>query len=51
MSEPRRKGSRIQVRPVTSADAGAWLQMRCALWPEGSESEHRDEIDQFLAGQ
>src|SRR5881628_3243749 len=25
--------------------------MRCALWPEGSESEHRDEIDRFLAGQ
>jgi aminoglycoside 6'-N-acetyltransferase I len=41
----------MQVRPVTTADAGAWLQMRCELWPEGSESEHRDEIDQFLAGQ
>jgi aminoglycoside 6'-N-acetyltransferase I len=25
--------------------------MRSALWPEGSESEHRDEIDRFLAGQ
>jgi len=24
--------------------------MRCALWPEGSESEHRAEVDQFLAG-
>jgi len=25
--------------------------MRCDLWPEGSESEHRAEIDKFLAGQ
>ena len=51
MSEPRRKGLPVQVQPPTSADAGAWLRMRCALWPEGSESEHRDEIDRFLAGQ
>ena len=49
MSEPRRKG--IQVRPVIPADAGAWLRMRCALWPEGAETEHRDEIDRFFAGQ
>jgi aminoglycoside 6'-N-acetyltransferase I len=41
----------IHVRPVTPADAGAWLQMRCALWPEGSENEHRDEINRFFAGQ
>lgn len=51
MSEPRRKGLSVQVGPATSADAGAWLRMRCALWPEGSESEHRNEIDRFLAGQ
>ena len=51
MSERRRKGLPVQVQPPTSADAGAWLRMRCALWPEGSESEHRDEIDRFLAGQ
>lgn len=51
MSEQPHKGSPIQVRPATSADAGAWLRMRCALWPEGSESEHRVEIDQFFAGQ
>jgi len=25
--------------------------MRCDLWPEGSEAEHRAEIDQFFAGQ
>jgi aminoglycoside 6'-N-acetyltransferase I len=51
MNEPPRKEAPIQVRPATLADAGAWLRMRCALWPEGSESEHRDEIDRFLAGQ
>jgi aminoglycoside 6'-N-acetyltransferase I len=51
MSEPRRKRLSIEVRPVTSADASAWLRMRCALWPEGSESEHRSEIDQLFAGQ
>jgi len=51
MSEPPRKRSPIQVRPVTPADAGAWLRMRCALWPEGSETEHRDEIERFFAGQ
>ena len=39
----------IQVRPVTSADASAWLAMRHALWPDGSES-HCAEIAQFLAG-
>jgi aminoglycoside 6'-N-acetyltransferase I len=25
--------------------------MRCALWPEGSQEEHRGEIDQFFGGQ
>jgi len=44
------KGFPIQVRPVTSADAGAWLRLRCDLWPEGSEAEHRVEIEEFLAG-
>jgi len=46
MSEP----STIKVRAVTSAEAGAWLRMRRALWPEGSESEHRGDIDRFFAG-
>jgi aminoglycoside 6'-N-acetyltransferase I len=41
----------IRVRAVTPADAAAWLQMRCALWPEGSASEHAAEIRLFLAGQ
>jgi aminoglycoside 6'-N-acetyltransferase I len=50
MSDPRRKESLIRVRPATSSDASAWLRMRCALWPEGSESEHRREIEQFFVG-
>ena len=51
MSEPPRKRSPTLVRAVTPADAGAWLQMRNALWPEGPESEHREEIERFFAGQ
>jgi aminoglycoside 6'-N-acetyltransferase I len=38
------------VRFVQPADAGAWLTMRVALWPEGTSESHRREIDQFLAG-
>ena len=38
------------VRPVEAADAAAWLDMRCALWPDGSREEHDSEIDEFLAG-
>jgi aminoglycoside 6'-N-acetyltransferase I len=40
----------IRVRPVTPADATAWLEMRCALWPDGSREEHGGEIEAFLAG-
>jgi aminoglycoside 6'-N-acetyltransferase I len=36
---------------AAATDATAWLQLRLALWPEGPEAEHRDEIDQFFAGQ
>jgi aminoglycoside 6'-N-acetyltransferase I len=39
----------VTIRPVQPGDAGAWLTMRCALWPEGSEAEHRGEIDRFFA--
>ncbi|HMG18985.1 MAG TPA: aminoglycoside 6'-N-acetyltransferase [Gemmatimonadales bacterium] len=39
------------VRPATPADAEVWLRMRCALWPEGAEAEHRDEIRRFFAGE
>jgi aminoglycoside 6'-N-acetyltransferase I len=39
------------IRPVTVTDSQDWLHMRCALWPGGSEGEHRDEIERFFAGQ
>lgn len=45
-----RRDADVAVRPVAAGDAGAWLKMRCALWPEGPEAEHRDEIGQFFAG-
>ena len=40
----------ITVRPAKQSDAAAWLQLRHALWPEGSEAEHRERIEQFFAG-
>ena len=40
----------ITVRPAKQSDAAAWLQLRHALWPEGSEAEHREQIEQFFAG-
>ena len=41
----------IAIRPATPRDSGAWLRLRHALWPDGSASEHRAEIDRFFAGQ
>ena len=41
----------ITVRPAKPSDAAAWLRLRHALWPEGSEAEHREEIDRFFAGE
>ena len=41
----------MTIRPVTDSDADSWLDLRYALWPDGSESEHRGEIDPFLNGQ
>jgi aminoglycoside 6'-N-acetyltransferase I len=38
------------VRPVQSGDEAAWLELRCALWPDGSRSEHGDEIARFMEG-
>lgn len=40
----------MKVRAVERGDAAAWLEMRLALWPEGPEAEHRDEIVRFFAG-
>jgi aminoglycoside 6'-N-acetyltransferase I len=42
--------TRIAVRPVSPGDADAWSRLRHALWPDGTEAEHREEIDQFFAG-
>lgn len=39
------------VRPVACDDAEVWLRFRCDLWPDGSEAEHRSEIEQFFLGQ
>jgi len=41
----------ITVRPATRSDAAAWLELRHALWPDGSKAEHRAAIDRFLAGE
>jgi aminoglycoside 6'-N-acetyltransferase I len=41
----------IRVRSAKVEDASSWLAMRLALWPDGSEAEHREEIDRFLADQ
>ena len=41
----------ITVRGITATDAAAWLELRRALWPEGSVAEHREEIAQFFAGE
>lgn len=40
----------ISVRSARPDDAQAWLQLRYALWPDGSETEHAAEIQQFFAG-
>lgn len=40
----------IHVRSATPADAESWLAMRHALWPDGSEAEHRAEIEEYFAG-
>ncbi len=40
----------ISVRLAEPSDAGSWLRMRCAFWPDGSEADHREEIDRFFRG-
>lgn len=39
--------SGIRVRPVTPADAGRWVELRTALWPEEPE-DHPQEVAAFL---
>ena len=41
----------IQVRPAARGDRDAWVRMRCALWPDHSEAEHRREVDRYFAGE
>ena len=41
----------ISVRAVEPKDSAAWLHMRCALWPEGTQEEHAAEIAAFFAGE
>jgi len=38
------------IRTVSEADAGHWLRMRHALWPDGSLAEHQQDIDRYFAG-
>jgi aminoglycoside 6'-N-acetyltransferase I len=40
----------MSVRAATSADAGEWLRMRQALWPDESSGEHQEAIDRFFDG-
>jgi aminoglycoside 6'-N-acetyltransferase I len=39
----------ISVRAAIPADTPSWLRMRCALWPEGGEVEHMEDIARFFA--
>jgi aminoglycoside 6'-N-acetyltransferase I len=41
----------VTVGPAKRADAGAWLVMRIALWPEGTAESHKEEIERFFAGE
>ena len=39
-----------RVRSAQESDASTWLRLRRALWPEGSEAEHAQEIEAYFAG-
>lgn len=39
----------VTVRAVRAEDAGVWLQLRTALWPDGADG-HGEEIGRFFAG-
>ncbi|HNB27366.1 MAG TPA: GNAT family N-acetyltransferase [Alphaproteobacteria bacterium] len=40
----------MQVRPVTAADATAWIALRHALWPDADAAVLADEALAFLSG-
>jgi aminoglycoside 6'-N-acetyltransferase I len=46
---PLGSASGIIVRPARSRDSASWLRLRHALWPEGTEAEHEEEIGRFFA--
>lgn len=37
------------IRPVQSSDAGEWLRLRMALWPDSNPEKEANEIAHFLA--
>jgi aminoglycoside 6'-N-acetyltransferase I len=40
----------MEVRQATLADADGLARLRHALWPDGSEADHRREIERCFAG-
>ena len=40
----------IKVRSARPADRLAWVRLRHAFWPDGSEAEHLDDIDRDFSG-
>ena len=43
------KQEQVEVRHAAATDAAALARLRHALWPEGSQAEHRQELDRFFA--
>jgi aminoglycoside 6'-N-acetyltransferase I len=39
----------VNVRAVIPSDTPSWLRMRCALWPEGGQAEHMEDIARYFA--
>jgi aminoglycoside 6'-N-acetyltransferase I len=49
-TKPRAAPSTIEVRHGAPTDLRRLARLRHALWPEGSEAEHRRELERFFAG-
>ena len=45
------RDSGILVRSVKSSDSQAWLRLRSEFWPDGTPSEHAEEIAAFFRGE
>lgn len=41
----------LSVRPAEARNTQVLVQLRHALWPEGSEAEHRAEVERFFRGE